>query len=414
MLSIERLIGRLKLIFQRPGALVSIVVANAPPTTHAPPSSPPSAPSTAQDSSPSHAIQTPSPSLYRSPSLPPHPNLRECSDSARLCPRPYVNLACTSPVGGASSDLARRHRAQEGYTATERGKADPPTRGAPSSLPPRSSSPSSAPSSQEYTHRYLPRYLNGYGPERGYTTSSPDSSSGSGVDIDVDAVDAPFECKDEPEVDFCSGSRSSATNSDTSDANDPEPARAHGLDEEAASHASWAPSLSFPQPSPSPPPSSASSSSSRKDETTPTPQCESLVKIFPAVGGVDAEHGTAARSRSRSRSCSWLRSRSWLAEGPCASEVEVEMERGGHRRRTPKTPAPTQHRRRRHVAAKSSTSQTHIQTPTQPTNLLRISVSRAPLLRCWCVGVDGDVGRREVDAGGGEDARVRGVCMRWA
>ncbi|KAJ7916976.1 hypothetical protein B0H13DRAFT_2658000, partial [Mycena leptocephala] len=94
------------------------------------PSSPPSALSTAQDSSPSRASKHP-PHPRTGPHPHPRPDLRrdpdpdtrhhapdgECSDITRLCPRPYVNLARTSPVGGASSDFARTW-----YSATERGK----------------------------------------------------------------------------------------------------------------------------------------------------------------------------------------------------------------------------------------------------------------------------------------------------
>ncbi|KAJ7818552.1 hypothetical protein B0H13DRAFT_402511 [Mycena leptocephala] len=92
----------------------------------------------------------------------------------------------------------------------------------------------------------------------------------------------PFECKDEPDVDFpapsllCSGSPSCATNSDTSDANDPldlELTSAHGRDEDAESVARIASSFSLLSPALSPSLSSASSPSSRKDEMTPAPQC---------------------------------------------------------------------------------------------------------------------------------------------
>jgi hypothetical protein len=87
--------------------------------------------------------------------------------------------------------------------------------------------------------------------------TSPDSSSGSDVEVDVDAVD-------EPEVDLPSPSLSSfpvlfvlrlalrAMNSDTSDANnplDPEPARAQRRDEDADSVACIAGSPSLLSPS---------------------------------------------------------------------------------------------------------------------------------------------------------------------
>ncbi|KAJ7847433.1 hypothetical protein B0H13DRAFT_1907298, partial [Mycena leptocephala] len=144
-------------------------------------------------------------------------------------------------------------------------------------------------------HAQILGYSKGYGSERGYIISS----SG---DVDVDAVDVPFDRRDKAEGDspspsLCCPYSARATNSDTSDANDsldPEPARAHGLGEDADSVAG---SLSLISPALSP---CLSSSSSRKDEITPTPHCEPCADPTPSAGAAYAA-GAAADAPPKSR-----------------------------------------------------------------------------------------------------------------
>ncbi|KAJ7868190.1 hypothetical protein B0H13DRAFT_2351558 [Mycena leptocephala] len=259
------------------------------------PSSPPSAPSIVQDSSPSRASRhpprprprprprmaphpLPRPDLRRDPhpnthhpdpAPPSHPTTSAPTppDSARarpggvdaereICARSLIRLSSPRFIALAARSYeyyedipaALRHQARKGIYG-HRGWAPPPRRLR------KSTRADTSPDTRTGTAR-----------NAGTPPSSPDSSSGSDVDVDVDMrVQGRTRGSSSP---------SRATNSDASDANDqldPEPASAHSLEEDTDSVARMAGSLSLLSPALFPSISSPSCSSSQKDEITPRP-----------------------------------------------------------------------------------------------------------------------------------------------
>ncbi|KAJ7873744.1 hypothetical protein B0H13DRAFT_1022877 [Mycena leptocephala] len=207
---------------------------------------------------------------------------------ARLYPRPYLNLARTSPVGGASFDFARTW-----YSDTESGNEYP-------------------------THTQIfARILKRVQPGTRYTTFSPDSSSGSDVLSMWTPWTRPSSARTSLRLTFpLLGCRAPAPPHAQRTPTLPTPT-SHSTpspQEPKASTktqtASWAPSPSFP-------PLFCFFLLFTERRDNPHAQCESIVNIVPA-----------ASSRPRSRSCSC--SCSWLAEegpGPGATELEIDADR---------------------------------------------------------------------------------------